>query len=83
MARLMAFQTLHELQVREGTVVGVATAADVRIRSDARVTWDVALYRHIRARGINASNWNQLRAALQLDWSIGSDPGMSALRREP
>jgi hypothetical protein len=79
-ASLLAFQTAHELQVRDGTVVGVSTAANLRLRPDARLSWDFAIYRHLRARGINAVDWNQMRASAQLEWSIGADPGM---RRQP
>jgi hypothetical protein len=81
-ASLIAFQTAHELQVREGTVVGAATSASVRLRPDVQLSWDVAAYRHLRARGIQAIDWNQLRASAQLDWSIGSDPGMRAAQRQ-
>jgi hypothetical protein len=81
-ASLIAFQTAHELQVRDGTVVGAATSASVRLRPDAQLSWDFAVYRHLRARGIQAVDWNQFRASAQLDWSIGSDPGMRAAQRQ-
>ena len=80
-ASAIAFQLAHELQVREGTVLGLSTDAGVQLAPNALLNWNFALYRHLNSRGLDAVDWNQLRATVQLEWSLGSDPGLRVARR--
>jgi hypothetical protein len=82
-ASAIAFQTAHELQVREGTVFGLSTDAGLQLNPNMLLNWNFAVYRHLNGRGLDAVDWNQLRATVQLEWSIGSDPGVRVARRTP
>jgi hypothetical protein len=82
-ASVLAFQTVHELQVREGTVVGTSTTGSVRLAPNMQFNGSLAFYRHLRSRGADTIDWNQFRASVQLDWSLGADPGIRTARRGP
>lgn len=75
------FQQVRELRLGTGRVVGVGLDGGFRLTSDVRVLGDVAIYRHRdREAGSPRPDWSQRRAALRLEWTLGSDPGMARAR---
>ncbi len=72
-----AFQTIEEFSVGEGRVLGLAVDGGVRLTADTRVAADVALYHHTQRGAAQLANWNQRRASVQLQWTIGRDPGLA------
>jgi hypothetical protein len=79
-ARVTAFQSVFELRVGTGRVVGAGLDGAVRLRDDLRVIADLALYRHADRHhdsgGPTLADWSQLRGALRVQWTVGRDPGM-------
>jgi hypothetical protein len=75
-----AFQSIYEFSVGSGTVTGIIADASTRLTSDLRLTGDVAVYQHLGKDTPQILNWSQRRASLRLEWTLGSDPGMSAPR---
>ncbi len=72
-----AFQTIEEFSVGEGRVLGLAVDGGVRLTADTRVAADIALYHHTQRGAPQLANWNQRRVSLQLQWTIGRDPGQA------
>lgn len=77
-ARGTAFETISEWRVGTGRVVGGGADVSFALRSDLHVAADAMLYRQ-RADGRPAEGpWNQKRASLRLEWTVGGDPGANA-----
>jgi len=76
----MAFQTLDEFQVEQGRVWGASAEAGVQLLPSARLDGSFQAYRHAE-RYTGGIDWNQLRGMLQLQWTVGPDPGRRALTR--
>ncbi|HEU4585564.1 MAG TPA: hypothetical protein VFR95_07425 [Gemmatimonadaceae bacterium] len=72
-----AFQTIEEFSVGEGRVLGLAVDGGVRLSADTRVAADIALYHHTQRGAPQLANWNQRRASIRLQWTIGGDPGLA------
>ena len=72
-----AFQTIEEFSVGEGRVLGLAVDGGVRLTAETRVAADIALYHHTQHGAPQLANWNQRRASVQLQWTIGRDPGLA------
>jgi hypothetical protein len=75
-AHVTAFQSVYELRVGTGRVIGGGLDAGFRITPEIRVLGDVATYRHTFEDRAPQTNWSQVRGTLRLEWTIGSDPGM-------
>lgn len=78
---LSALQTIYEFRVGTGRVLGLALDASKRITDDLRISGDVGVYRHVQLEGAPGPDWNQQRASLRLEWSVGRDPGAPAGKR--
>ncbi len=74
---LSALQTIYEFRVGTGRVFGLGLNASKRLRDDLRISGDVGLYRHIQLLGEPGPDWNQQRASVRFEWSVGRDPGIS------
>jgi hypothetical protein len=70
----IAFQSAHELQVREGTVYGFGTDAAFTLSKASRLGWSFAVYRHDNQTPAEEIDWSQLRGTVWLEWTIGSNP---------
>ena len=77
-ARAAAFETISEWRVGTGRVLGAGADVSIAIRPDLRFAADAMLYRQRTAGRTLEGPWNQRRATVRLEWSIGSDPGASA-----
>ncbi|HEX6559382.1 MAG TPA: hypothetical protein VF021_07960, partial [Longimicrobiales bacterium] len=73
-ASALAFQTVHEMDIREGTVYGVGTDAAFKLSGTSRVGWSAAVYQHDNASPADEINWSQVRGSLWLEWTIGTNP---------
>ncbi len=81
--RAAAFETISEWRVGTGRVWGAGTDVSFVLRPDLQVALDAMWYRQ-RSNGRPAEGpWNQRRASLRLEWSVGRDPGQSAVGRQP
>lgn len=76
--RATAFETISEWRIGTGRVVGAGADVSFAIRPDLQVAADAMLYRQ-QADGRAAEGpWNQRRATVRLEWSVGADPGAAA-----
>ncbi len=76
----MAFQTVDEFQVNKGRVWGASADAGIQLLPEARLDGSFQAYRHAE-RYTGGIDWNQLRGLLQLQWTVGPEPGRAALPR--
>lgn len=72
--RAVAFQTIGEFQVGEGRVVGFGGEGSWQLTPLLRVVGDGFLYRHTAHERPELVDWNQRRASLRLEWSLGNEP---------
>ena len=77
----IAFQSAHELQVREGTVFGFGTDASFKLNNAARLGWNVAVYRHDNQSPADEIDWSQVRGGVWLQWTVGSNPDVTRVAR--
>lgn len=73
-ASALAFQSAHELQVREGTVYGFGTDAALKVSPTSKIGWSMAVYRHDNATPTDEIDWSQMRGSVWLEWTVGSNP---------
>jgi hypothetical protein len=81
-ARATAFETISEYRTGSGRVVGAGLDATLTLRSDLRLAADLMLYRQRTDGRPVEGPWNQRRASLRLEWTLGDDPGIR-LRERP
>ena len=74
-----AFQTIDEFQVGEGRVFGVGGESSFQLLPSVQVIGDLFVYRHDAHDRPQVVDWNQRRASVRLEWSIGSEPGWDGL----
>jgi hypothetical protein len=70
----VAFQRAYEFRLEEGTVLGLGTQGTLRMSDRVRIFADAAVYRHAGARGTPAVDWNQRRASVRMQWTVGTEP---------
>lgn len=70
-----ALQNIYEFRVGTGRVIGLALDGAVRITPDARIAFDAGFYRNNNSNGNAVTDWNQRRASVRLEWTVGRDPG--------
>lgn len=73
----MAFQTLDEFRVDKGRVWGASADVGVKLMDAARLDASMQSYRH-RENYTGGIDWNQLRALVRLEWTVGPEPGRRA-----
>jgi hypothetical protein len=74
-------QNIFEFRFASGYVAGASVDAALPLTSEIRLAAQAGVYRQIAANTPSTTmNWSQRRAFIRLDWSVGPDPGMSALR---
>jgi len=78
-ARLAAYQTIYEFRVGTGRVFGAGLDAGWRFRPDVRLVGNVSLYHQQTTNAGPTTDWSQRRAMVRLEWTVGADPGLSAL----
>ena len=71
----VAFERLYEFRLDQGTVLGIGAEAALRASERLRVVAGGASYWHLRGAQA-ASEWNQRRASLRVQWTVGSEPGL-------
>ncbi|HET9438714.1 MAG TPA: hypothetical protein VFO52_01000 [Longimicrobiales bacterium] len=74
----VAFERLYEFRLDEGTVLGLGGEASLRVSERFQVVAGGASYWHLHGDALTGSDWNQRRASLRVQWSVGSEPGMLA-----
>lgn len=67
----LAFQNIYEYQVGSGRVMGGGGEAVVRLTPDIRLVTDALLYHNTGTDQPQVVNWNQRRATVRLEWSLG------------
>lgn len=70
----LAFQQVHELDIREGTVYGLGTDAAFKLSNASKVGWSMAVYRHNNASPADEIDWSQVRGSFWLEWAVGTNP---------
>ncbi len=79
-----AFQTAYEFRVAEGTVWGLGADAAAPLGARSRASASAAWYHHRTRDAGTVPDWSQLRLTVRLDWTIGPEPGLSAVQgRQP
>lgn len=71
-----AFQTVQEYTVGKGRVLGIALDGGLRLAADVQLVGNVALYHHTGSDAPQLANWDQRRATVTLQWTVGRDPGI-------
>jgi hypothetical protein len=69
-----AFQTIDEFQVGEGRVFGAGIEGAYQLSPLIRVIGDAFLFHHTAHDQPQIVNWNQRRAAVRFEWSLGNQP---------
>jgi hypothetical protein len=73
------FQSIYEFRIGTGRVFGFGGDIGWNISPDLRLVSDAMLYQQQAKNGAPSGDWNQRRASMRLEWTIGSDPGMSTV----
>lgn len=71
-----AFQSIYEFRVGTGRVVGLGGDFGWQVRPDLRLVGSGTSYRQLARNALPSTDWNQRRATLRLEWTVGDDPGM-------
>jgi hypothetical protein len=79
----VAFQNIYEFQIGEGRVFGAGADAAMIVFPDLRVAADAYLYRHSGSDQPQLVNWDQRRASVRLEWTVGSRPESRGAGRLP
>jgi hypothetical protein len=69
-----AFQTIDEFKVGEGRVWGAGLEAAYQLSPGLRAIGDAFIYRHVARDQPQIVDWNQRRASLRIEWSLGNQP---------
>ncbi len=72
----LAFQRLYEFRLAEGTVVGLGAEAAFPLTTRSQLFASATIYRHLEAGSQSGLDWNQRRASLRVQWTMGSEPGL-------
>lgn len=68
------FQNVGEYAIGDGTVYGLGGETAIRLFPEVQLVGDVFVYRHTVNDQPHLVNWNQKRASLRLEWTLGSQP---------
>lgn len=72
----LAFQTLYEFRLDEGTVIGLGGEGSHQFSTRVGATINATIYKHLASGVAPTSDWNQRRASMRVHWTVGSEPGM-------
>ena len=75
-----AFQRIFEFRVAKGTVFGLAVDGGRRLGDRTALSGSLAVYRHNAGVETPEVDWNQVRASIQFDWTVGAEPGAGGRR---
>ncbi len=75
-----ALQDIYEFRVGSGRVFGAGVDLGYELTSTLRFAGDAMLYHQTTERQPNMADWNQWRGGVRLEWSVGSEPGLSTGR---
>lgn len=81
-ASLLAFQSLFEFRVDEGTVLGLSLDGGARITPRTSVWGNLAVYDHGGTGNGSNVDWSQVRASVRFEWTVGPEPGASGAPRD-
>jgi len=74
-ATASAFQSIYELRIGTGRVLGLGLDAGWQINPDLRFVGDVSAYQQLALNSAPSTDWTQRRATARFEWMLGSDPG--------
>jgi opacity protein-like surface antigen len=69
----VAFQRLYEFRLDKGTVVGFGGEGSIPVGDRGRAFGSAMIYRQ-HGGGPSAIDWNQRRASLRFEWTLGNEP---------
>lgn len=78
-ATASAFQSIYELRIGTGRVLGMGFDAGWQLNPDVRVVGDISLYQQLARNGAPFTDWTQRRATARFEWMLGADPGARAV----
>jgi hypothetical protein len=70
----VVFQRLYEFRLDEGTVAGIGAEGAFALSDRARVMLSAAAYRHMSGGPQPVFDWNQRRASVRFQWTLGGEP---------
>jgi len=71
--RATAFQQTDQFRVADGTVYGLGANIKTALGRRLGLSADATRYFHRRLSGSTGIDWNQTRASVTFDWTIGAD----------
>ncbi len=77
---LSVTQNIYEFRVGTGRIYGVALTGSMPVRPDVRLAADAGLFQHVLSNGAAGPDWTQRRVSARLEWTVGRDPGLGAMR---
>lgn len=76
-AQVLYFQRLYEFRLEEGAALGVVADAVIPVDERLQAAVSVALYHHDARGVVSRIDWNQRRASVRLQWTVGAEPRAS------
>jgi hypothetical protein len=70
-----AFERLYEFRLSGGIVAGLGSELSVPLRERTSLLATFSAFRHLGRGSSSGVDWNQRRASLRLQWTLGSEPG--------
>jgi hypothetical protein len=78
-ASASAFQSIYELRIGTGRVLGAGLDAGWQLNPDVRVVGDFSMYQQLARNAAPSTDWTQRRATARFEWMLGADPGAQAV----
>jgi len=75
-ANATIFDRASDYQLTDGVVLGGGVEGAWPLLPTLRASGHVLAYRHLGASPASGPDWTQLRGMLQLEWTVGSEPGL-------
>ena len=75
--QLLYFERLYEFRLDEGAVLGASADASLPLGDRLQAAASFALYRQNRRSAGSRIDWNQRRASVRLQWTMGAEPRMA------
>jgi hypothetical protein len=71
-----AFERLYEFRLNGGVVLGLGAEASLPVNDRVHLFAGLSAYRHLGRGTDSGVDWNQRRASVRLQWSLGAEPGV-------